>query len=292
MLPLLKKYSDEIRAAHLDVIETSSKSLKDDMDRVEHFYCSKLLGALEKIQASAALRALSVGSAAGPEVNPTATVTTFTSDSEAANAAATATATAAATAAANATATAAATATANVTTFISDSEAAAAATAAVRRGHIGVLNNLAYGKCMPDGTNYPSLRYLKDLDTFDCTILDEFIAEDEKQSKLHGGGFAYYSFLQGDADHTAWVVDRGFYTGYLRANTYIHNITILEALLKRGVTFRYGTPLILAEEKHFEALKWLYENVDQDWGCSRNEVLEAVVDTGDLDIIKLICRMP
>src|SRR3989338_10416300 len=47
MLPMLKKYSDDIRAAHSDLIAISPMTLSEDMATIERTYCDKLIAEIE-----------------------------------------------------------------------------------------------------------------------------------------------------------------------------------------------------------------------------------------------------
>jgi len=47
MLPLLKRYSDDIRAAHFEVMERAPTLLHEEMAANERTFCDKLIGELK-----------------------------------------------------------------------------------------------------------------------------------------------------------------------------------------------------------------------------------------------------
>ena len=54
MLPLLKRYSDDIRAAHFEVMERAPTSLHENMAAIERTFCDKLIGELKGMVSNAA----------------------------------------------------------------------------------------------------------------------------------------------------------------------------------------------------------------------------------------------
>lgn len=71
MLPLLKRFTDDIRAAHLDVIERSPPTLQQDMAVVEQTFCEKLIKELEQfVSPSVTQTATATATAPAPATAP------------------------------------------------------------------------------------------------------------------------------------------------------------------------------------------------------------------------------
>src|SRR3989344_1038662 len=208
MLPLLKRYSDDIRAAHMEVIDRSPMSLREDMVVIEETFCTKLIGELKGMTSNGA-----VGGAVGA-VADSAPIGVVTSP-VAPDAAATPVAP-------------------NVAAIIDSmiSKARATVFASLKAGGLPTLATLKW----INAEDASSLDELIEYDRERSLVRDNALHD----NALHDDGYCGYANYAHVAtygiDYLIWVIERGFYLGALdvclvvRNQTYDHSFRIILAL--------------------------------------------------------------